>query len=229
MRQAKIGYRNPKGGLTPNAKIVRANRGFSPSNLNIGKQQPSSRNVFQYLQVLPSATTQTKQYFENVSQSPFPFANINDNKFNAGESLAVERMFLTMMIVDNVSGAITGLKDFDYSPITEKFYCSLLNVYVDNNRVIKDLSVTSFKGQFNYTAKFAALAVGQPTVGAFFTETTSHCVYELDDVLVIPEQIVFTATLQLPSYPAAAFGASLLYIGLFFEGLGALVSPKHNF
>lgn len=223
-------YRLPGGGLTPNRKIVKSTTNFSPSNLKISKQQPTTRNVFQYIKVLPNAASQQVEFFKNLPNSHFPLSNIQSNKFNAGEALAVQRIYFSMLIATAASNPpiITGVKDFDYFPQTEKFYASLLNVYVDNNRLIKDLSITSFKGQFNYMARFAASAVGQPTVGAFFTENTTHCVFELDDVMIIPEQIEFTATLQLPPYPVAAV-ADDIYIGITMEGLGALVSPKHNF
>lgn len=224
-------YRLPGGGLTPNRKIVKSGNNFSPSNLKIAKQQPTTRNIFQYIKVSTNAASQTLSFFSNLNNSPFPLSNIASNKFNAGEALAVQRIYLSMMIATAGSNPpiITGLKDFDYAPETEKFYASLLNVFVDNNRLIKDLSVTSFKGQFNYMANFAGLTAAQPTApAAFFTEGTSHCVFELDDVMTIPEQIEFTATLQIPPYPVAPFVADI-YIGLTMEGLGALVSPKHNF
>lgn len=222
-------FRLPSGGLTPNRKIVKVGQQFSPSNLNIADQQPTTRNVFDYIKLTPSANPQTLQYFRNVNTKQFPFTNITENKFNSGESLSVLRMYLAVMLVTTATGEISGLVDLDYASQLEKFYASQLNVFIDNNRVVKDLAVTSFKGQFNPTAKFGAQAAVQPTAGAVIYLATSQCVFELDDVMVIPENITYRAELQIPAFAAAPFASTDTYLGLFFEGLGALVSPKNNF
>jgi hypothetical protein len=215
------------GGLTPNRKIVKVGDAFSPSNLKIGNQQASTRNVYDFVKVNNSGTQQTLQFFKNVNQKTFPYTNITENKFAAGESLAVLRMYLTLMLVDS-AGEIDLVATPDYGPQTQKFWRSDLNLFIDNNRVIKDFSVTSFKGEFNHSSNWGALQANNNAATIILQEEATHCVFGLDDAIVIPELISFRGELTIPSFTNPYDGKDV-YLGLTLEGFAALVSPKSKF
>jgi len=215
------------GGLTPNRKIVKVGNEFSPSNLKIGNQQASTRNVYDFVKVNNSATQQTLQFFKNVNQKSFPYTNITENKFAAGESLAVLRMYLTLMLVDG-DGEIDLVATPDYGPQTQKFWRSDLNLFIDNNRVIKDFSVTSFKGEFNHSSNWGALQANNNAAAIILQEEATHCVFGLDDAIIIPELISFRGELTIPQWTNPYVGQDV-YLGLTLEGFAALVSPKAKF
>lgn len=224
------------GGLTPNRKIVKVGDTFSPSNLKIGNQQASTRNVYDYIKLNTSGTSQTLQFFKNVNQKSFPFTNLNENKFAAGESLAVLRMHLSVLIVaTGTSGAnarIDNVVSPDYQSELRKLWRSDLNFYIDNNRVIKDLSVTSFKGDFNHSSQWGSIGVAYDAFpdNQFIVEReVTQCIYGLDDALVIPELISFRSELTIPALPSLEGITGDVYLGLHLEGFAALVSPKAKF
>lgn len=219
----------PVGGLSPNRKIVKVGDSFSPSNLKIGNQQASTRNVYDFVKLQNSTTPQTIQFFKNVNQKAFPYTNLTENKFAAGESLAVLRMYLTLMTVNQETGYIDNVMTPDYAETLQKLWRSDLNFYIDNNRVVKDFSVTSFKGDFNHSSKFGNISLAYDTVAEVsINRELTQCVYTLDDALVIPELISFRGELQIDKF-GNPFSGKDLYIGLTLEGFAALVSPKSKF
>ena len=224
------------GGLTPNRKIVKVGDAFSPSNLKVGNQQASTRNVYDYVKLATSGTSQTVQFFRNVNQKTFPFTNITENKFSAGESLAVLRMHLSVLIVGAGEGAAARIDNVvspDYQAELRKLWRSDLNFYIDNNRVIKDLSVTSFKGDFNHTSQWGSIGISSletaPDVIEVQEREVTQCIYGLDDALVIPELISYRAELTIPALPSLEGITGDVYLGLTLEGFAALVSPKSKF
>lgn len=225
------------GGLTPNRKIVKVGDTFSPSNLKIGNQQASTRNVYDYIKLNTSGTSQTLQFFKNVNQKSFPFTNLNENKFAAGESLAVLRMHLSVLIVsqgtEGPNAIITNVVSPDYQQELRKLWRSDLNFYIDNNRVIKDLSVTSFKGDFNHSSQWGSIGISSlltaPDVIEIQEREVTQCIYGLDDALVIPELISFRSELTIPALPSLEGITGDVYLGLHLEGFAALVSPKAKF
>ncbi len=228
---AKQHFRLPTGGVTANRKIVRVGQQFSPSNLNIANQQPSTRNVYDFIKLSVNPEPVTLRFFSNVNTKAFPFTNISENKFSAGESLAVIRMYLAVMYKSTTGPAFapTAIATLDESAL-QPLYLSQLNCFIDNNRVVKDLAISSFRGTFNSESKWGVATAAQPTAGGLYTYNTNQCVLALDDVMTIPENITFRAELlippiaALPTYPNTDF-----YLGLYYEGLGALVAPKNNF
>lgn len=225
-----------KGGLSPNRKIVKVGDQFSPSNLKVGNQQASTRNVYDYIKLQTSSTPQTLSFFKNVNQKSFPFTNINENKFSAGESLAVLRMHLSVLLVatgtEGLNARIDNVISPDYQSELRKLWRSDLNFYIDNNRVIKDLSVTSFKGDFNHQSQWGSIGITYnafPDVEAVVEREVTQCIYSLDDALVIPELISFRGDLTIPALPSLEGINADVYLGLTLEGFAALVSPKSKF
>jgi len=222
------------GGLTPNRKIVKVGDNFSPSNLKIGNQQASTRNVYDYIKLATSGTPQTLQFFKNVNQKSFPFTNLSENKFAAGESLAVLRMHLSVLIVvgEGAAARIDNVISPDYQRELRKLWRSDLNFYIDNNRVVKDLSVTSFKGDFNHSSQWGSIGVAYdafPDNEVIVEREVTQCIYGLDDALVIPELISFRSELTIPALPSLEGITGDVYLGLHLEGFAALVSPKSKF
>ena len=186
------------GGVSANKKIVQVGNAFSPSNLKIGNQQASTRNVYDYIKLGTNPNPTTLEFFKNVNQKSFPFTNLQQNKFDAGESLAVIRMhFSILMVATGTSGAnarIDRVVSPDFSNELNKLWRSDLDFYIDNNRVIKALSITSFKGDFNHSAKWGGLTSAYDSVNETLEVRESvHCVYELDNPMIVPELISFRA------------------------------------
>jgi hypothetical protein len=176
-------------------------------NTAVPNMQGTTRYIYDS-QDQASATNQTLTYFQGVSGRAFPLANINNNRFEVGESLAITGISYNW----RASSVDTLGTNFETSPsasVDNFTYTMVFNLYIGNQRVIKDLDL-----------QYAKYLLGE-SKGTTIINNIIH----LETPIVIPPQIEFYATLRITCSEAP--NARKLYLGLL--GQGTLLNTKSNF
>jgi hypothetical protein len=150
-------------------------------------------------------------FFQNVQTRPYPFSNISQNRFEVGESLAIESIALILFEAGYPEPG---------DPILNFLFggqCNpLLNLYIGNQRVIKDLDLS-----YSNTTLGQTNTANNPING-----DSQTAVFRLETPIVIPPQIEFYATLQFSTPVGPDEGTG---IALILQGTGTLLNPKSNF
>jgi len=155
-----------------------------------------------------ATTNQTLTFFTNVSQRQFPLANINNNRFEVGESLAITGIsyFWRATSVTTLADTIQTSAEGTTAQYTNTF---TLDLYIGNQRVIKSLDL-------NYSR------VG---IGEAQDPATLSNVLRFETPIVIPPQVEFYATVRITS--SGNVDAKKMYLCLF--GQGTLLNTKSTF
>lgn len=176
-------------------------------NTAVPNMQGTTRYIYDS-QPTTATTNQTLTFFQGVSARTFPAANINNNRFEVGESLAITGITYAFRDGDMTNLAflmettpVTGTNNFTYTV--------LFNLFIGNQRVIKDLDL-----------QYAKYLLGEAK-----GTTVLNNVLHLETPIVIPPQIEFYATIRLTS--SANVNPRRLVLGLF--GQGTLLNTKTNF
>ena len=191
------------GNITPQMKQVFVNNKFG--NTGIKRQQGST--VIKY-DTLPFDGRTEFRFFEGCQSRVFPFTNSNadGNKLGVGNSMTVERVYLTVLTT-LVTGQINTIATFDLtSPVA--ILQSEFSFLLANATVIKQVPVLSFVPNFNKNS-----------------ENALNSSFEFDTQVVIPPLLDFIAILRLP----ANVGIPLTQLRLTIEGAGAIIAPKTTF
>lgn len=177
-------------------------------NTAVPNMQGTTRCIFDTSAALTATTDQTITYFAGVSSRLYPLSNISINKFEVGESLAIQGIsfFLrpdsitnTSVLSSELSGAANGSNTM------------ILNFYIGNQRVIKDLDLN-----------YGSFLVGETYKGNDGAPT----IVRFETPIVIPPQIEFYATVRIQtSNNATATNRAVL--ALF--GQGTLLNTKSSF
>jgi len=186
--------------LTQAAKINAVNNNLG--NTSIGQQQGSTRVIYDALPL--NAATFQLNFFENVQTRVFPFTNLNQNRLNPGESMAITRMYFAVMTAA-APPTVTLVAPLAIAAATAGLYAANFSVNIAQQEVIKKMPLTSMQSFFNKASKFA-----------------NNDVIEFDNYIIIPPQLEFTVTVNLPTYAAVANNFLVCVI----EGLGSLLAPK---
>lgn len=194
---------------------------------DISKMQVTTRQIYHAIKLQTSANISTLNFFNNVNTTNFPFTNLTENKLQAGEALAVERAYFSILRV--AAGSLTQIQEvnpLEYYAAFRPILRSDFDLQLDRQTVTKKINVTSFYAPFNKDAHF----------GAYFTDTTvdppaalfyGQSIYHFDNSFVIIPQIEFSASLTIP--PITVPGGFDYYLMLNIEGLGCLFNPKANY
>ena len=177
-------------------------------NTAVPNMQGTTRAIFDTV-ARAASTDQTLTYFAGVSSRPYPLSNISQNKFEVGESLAIQGI----SYLYRPDGAVSTLNAaFTSSITTLATYTSslLLNFYIGNQRVIKDMELWQYS-KFN---------IGESQLNA-----VDQTVIRLETPIIIPPQIEFYATLRETGTTAGATRNLLLCL----FGTGTLLNTKSNF
>ena len=176
-------------------------------NTAVPNMQGTTRYIYDS-QPTTATTNQTLTFFQGVSARTFPAANINNNRFEVGESLAITGITYAFRDGDMTNLAflmettpVTGTNNFTYTV--------LFNLFIGNQRVIKDLDL-----------QYAKYLLGEAK-----GTTVLNNVLHLETPIVILPQIEFYATIRLTS--SANVNPRRLVLGLF--GQGTLLNTKTNF
>lgn len=191
--------------FTPQDKNIAVNDRFG--NSGIKKQQGSS--VLKY-DTLPLDGRTTLNFFEGAAARNFPFSNCGSdgNKLGVGNTLVIERIYLTVFSV------LAGDKLEIPVPISAApdgtISMGELNFSIANSTVLKNFPAISLLPNYNYSA------------GADVDN-----VYQLDTNIVIPPLLEYIAQLRLPAYDVADYEEK--YLRLTIEGSGSLIAPRTTF
>lgn len=193
-----------RGGVTPQMKAVSVNDKFG--NSGIKKQQGST--VIKY-DTLPFDGRTEFRFFEESNQRNFPLSNTgaDGNKLGVGNSMVVERVYLTVGTYDAATNQWLTLKTTDLTT-NVAILAAEFGFTLANSQVIKNIPVLSWIANFNKAA-----------------ENNVNSNYEFDTQIVIPPLLEFVATLRCQKYTAIAE----TYIRLTIEGAGAIIAPKTTF
>jgi hypothetical protein len=133
--------------------------------------------------------------------------NITDNRFEPGEGMVVKEIGFY-----NSDASATPL-----NLPTSIFGLGLLNFYIGNNRVIKDLPLFSAQN-------FASINNLNPTTTATDeNQNRRYLAMRLFTNIVIPPQIQFYCNITIP-----APGTALL-LRVYLKGYGKLFNPRNNY
>jgi len=195
-----------RGNVTPQMKNIAVNDRFG--NSGIKKQQGST--VIKYDTLPLNGNTQLR-FFEQSSQRNFPLSNTgtDGNKLGVGNSMVVERIYLSIVQYDAVNNDLNSIASCDLTTTRG----ILINngefgFEIANSLVIKNVPVLSFTPNFNKNA-----------------ENQLNNSFDFDTQIIIPPLLEFVATLRLPNY--TAFDG--YYLRLTIEGSGAIIAPKTTF
>ena len=193
-----------RGGVTPQMKTVAVNDKFG--NSGIKKQQGST--VIKY-DTLPFDGRTEFRFFEESNQRNFPLSNTgaDGNKLGVGNSMVVERVYLTVGTYNPTTNAWTTLTSTGITT-NVAILAAEFGFTLANSQVIKNIPVLSWIANFNKAAE---------------NELNSN--YEFDTQIVVPPLLEFVATLRTQKYTAVAD----TYIRLTIEGAGAIIAPKTTF
>jgi hypothetical protein len=144
----------------------------------------------------------TFDFFDQVTSKTYPATNIDQNRFQPGEGMVIKEIGFQSV------GAF--VYNFQGQPAF-----AILDFYVGNNRVIKDLPLTAF-------SSIAALnplnKVPVNSIGTYLRLRTN---------IVIPPQIQFKATLKLIT-PVGTEEIPL-NLKMLIKGYGKLFNPGQNY
>jgi hypothetical protein len=177
-------------------------------NTAVPNMQGTTRYIYDGV-ASAASTNQTLTFFQGVSTRTFPQTNINNNRFEVGESLAIQG--ITFFSRETTIAALSNNLTASLLAGTLQFNNTLtLNFFIGNQRVIKDLDL-------NYS-RFV--------VGETKTQNVINNTLLLETPIVIPPQIEFYATLRITSTVATEADRTI-YLGLF--GQGTLLNTKSTF
>jgi hypothetical protein len=193
-----------RGMVTPQAKNIAVNDRFG--NSGIKKQQGST--VIKY-DTLPLDGRTEFRFFEESNQRNFPLSNTgaDGNKLGVGNSMVVERAYLTVGTYNPTTNRWLTLDATDIGS-NVALLTSEFGFTIANSQVIKNVPLLSWIADFNKNA-----------------ENNLNSNYEFDTQIIIPPLLEFVATLRTQGYTAV----SETYVRLTLEGSGAIIAPKTTF
>lgn len=193
------------GNLTAKQALILKND--QVGNTHIKNMQGTTRQLYHFL---PLDGRRTYQFFKQLNKTAFPFTNIDQNKLNAGETMALQRAYLVFMIAKPLADGSYDINSFlptESSIIGPQIAAGQWNFITANQQITKDILVGSFQSEFNKGAKFLL-----------------HSVFYFDTLSTLLENVEFYSTLQLGNMPVVENG----YLGLVIEGVGSILNLKTN-
>lgn len=215
--------------FSPNYKIVEVAKRLGIKDLS--QMQVTTRQIYHAVKLQTSAQVQTITFFQDLNKAKFPFGNLPQNQLQAGEALAVERAYLSILTVGLGSEiAVNDVLPVEFYKATRPLLRGDFDLQIDRQSVTKLINTTSWYAPFNKDANFGNITVDASTEPATLY-AYGQSVYHFDNSFVIPPQIQFTATLTIPpiNVGAAPFDTFQTYLMLNIEGLGCLFNPKANY
>ena len=176
-------------------------------NTAVPNMQGTTRVIYDS-QLVTATTDQTLTFFQNVSSRTFPNTNITSNRFEVGESLAIQGITYAYSI-GTPTTLDSNLRESSNIGTANYTNTLLFNLFIGNQRVIKDLD----------------LSYGKFGLGEAYDPSRSPNSFRFETPIVIPPQIEFYATLRLTSSGNAS--SQRLYLAFF--GQGTLLNTKSNF
>lgn len=175
-------------------------------NTAVPNMQGTTRVIYDS-QTTTATTNQTLTFFTGVNTRAFPLANINSNRFEVGESLAITSIAWGVTVTD----AADLSAEIAESVATGATFTGTftLNLYIGNQRVIKDLDLN-----------YARMGIGE----AYDNSRVKNLIH-FETPIVIPPQIEFYATLRITSNGNTLARRFYLILG----GQGTLLNTKSTY
>lgn len=185
--------------LTPQKKLISVNQ--SLGNLAITQQQATSREVYDTESYTATQTFFT--FFETFAAKDIFQTNLTSNKLDSQESMVINEIIISQErnnVPANLTNILAG--------------ATKLNVYVGNQRVIKD-----FNTMFLQSASFNFFPTARVSGGGF--TISMPCLTSI----VIPPQVGIKVTMETEQDGGVASGVGN---GLKFcmKGYGTLFNPS---
>jgi hypothetical protein len=149
----------------------------------------------------------TVNFFDQVTSKTYPATNLDQNRFQPGEGMVIKEISFVDLL-NKIS--FQGQNSF-----------AILDFYVGNNRVIKDLPLTAFStiAALNPLNKVPEATNDFPSrVGTYLRLRTN---------IVIPPQIQFKATLRFIGPTGTTLNP--VNIKMSVKGYGKLFNPGQNY
>jgi len=198
-------------------KFLQANRALGAQ---MDQMQGTTRAIFD---TISFTTRSSYDFFSEVTGKAtttvngMPATNINDNRFEPGEGMVIKEIALFNLDDQaspttpvNMNASVIGL--------------GLINVYIGNNRVVKDLPL--FAGQ-------TISAINNINVHTTSTANQNDLRvlgFRLFTNIVIPPQVQFYVNVKLPvSGSTGAAGTGLNALRVYLKGYGKLFNPRNNY
>lgn len=194
---------------TPYAAQQQQVNKFLEATRRLGAQmdqdQGTTRVIYDTTGALVNATT--VNFFDQVTSKTYPATNLDQNRFQPGEGMVVKEIGFQMVG--------TSVLNFQGQP-----GFAVLDFYVGNNRVIKELPLTAFStiASLNPLNKVPTSASTANNVGTYLRLRTN---------IVIPPQIQFKATLRFIE-PTGTSPAPI-NLKMLVKGYGKLFNPGQNY
>jgi hypothetical protein len=175
----------------------------SLGNYAVPQMQGTTRYIYD-AQPGAAAANASYTWFQGVSSRAFPVTNLNQNRFEVGESLAVQGIQIFSLAGFAAADNSTAIAVPGAFPCT-----AVLNLYIGNQRVIKNVEL----GVFTLQQIGKSVAAGANGVNLI-----------LETPIIIPPQVEFYVQAQISTNVAAT---ARLYCALW--GTGTLLNPKETF
>jgi hypothetical protein len=201
-------------------KFLQANRVLGAQ---MDQMQGTTRVIYDTRPV-STGTNVTVNFFDGVAGRSATVidnqvvTNIQDNRFEPGEGMVIKE-FGFYNTDTNATDSTTPLP-VQTSVVTQ---LALLNFYIGNNRVIKDLPL--FAGgdilginNLNMSTSSTSNLAGSRYLG-----------FRLLTNIVIPPQIQFYATLLLPFGGGTGANLGFANLRMYVKGYGKLFNPRNNY
>lgn len=174
-------------------------------NMAVPQMQGTTRMIYDTLQ--GSGTNPgSYSFFNGVASRTYPLSNISQNRFEVGESLAIQ--YIAVGSYAAAAGAAFPALTTNVGLLNGIPNIGLLNLFIGNQRVLKNFEILEYS--LNVTGQTKSNLV--------------NAVVILETPIVIPPQIEFYATLDLNQNVAAGTRVVLM-----LGGLGTLLNPKETF
>lgn len=224
---AKKVMRRPGGVPSANRKIVTTNKKLGVNGIQ--NMQGTTRVILDAVPLAPTTTKTTLTLFENCKNRQFPLTNLTENKLQVGESIAVEQWTIFIMQTLTATGQLLSVFPLSYFPQFHRHYGAFLSFSIAQDQVIKKQPLQSMFSVFNPNAKFMGLTQQQPAAGDLATYNYSQDIYRTKTDLIIPPQIEFVASLEVPAIDLPAGAIYSWHMAMMIEGLGSLFAPKSTY
>lgn len=191
--------------FTPQDKILAVSKKFG----NTGLKNMQGSTVIKYDTLELDGRTEYR-FFENSTQRNFPFSNTGSdgNKLGVGNSMIVERAYLSLVTYDATAGTFTAVENLTLAGTDPNILLSEFAFSIANSEVIKHVPVLSWLPEFNKVA-----------------ENQLNSNFEFDTQVNIQPLLEYVATLRLP----AGVKDRGVYLRLTIEGTGAIIAPRTTF
>lgn len=195
--------------IRPQNKIVGVNDRLG--NNFIKSMQGTTKMIYDTLPFVPGQNIY--EFFQGTGQRSFPFTNVKGDQLEPGDSLAIQRVNLSVVEI-NAEGSVVRIASLEDLGATEQnLKLSDLEISIANDVVMKPIAIQNFSPSFNKNSN---------------SDVNTN--FEMNTNLVIPPQLNFKFSLRCFNLVLTPGGeGNALYLRMIAEGVGSQFNGKTNF